>query len=755
MSDIVLSAGVRQNLLALQNTAQLMSLTQNRLATGKKVNSALDNPSSFFTSQALSFRASDLNSLLDAIGQGQKILEAADKGLTSLTKLVESAKATARQARQAPQPQATYAAVNANSDISLPANLNGNEVIGTFTGNVGAPVNNLSAQAINLSFTNQAETLGQVDGAGLGATLGVGNGGNLVLSVGATDHTIALADGDDITAIVNKINAVTGASAANVIQASNNGGQLRLTALNADVDFTINATSTNATTTALGLTEGNSYNSTSLLDRVVAAGGTAGDTLAISVNGGTAQTVTFTTAAGANNVSTIAEFNAWLQGLTGGASGTISGTTFTLTNPAGNTNTLGLTVTGATNGVGIKTALGLTAARAAGQTGGLGTGTTRTFNSAATLADLDPTNLLAGGNLNITVNGSSQTVGLAAGDRLDDIITKLRANATLDNNLTFTNASGELQITAKNADVDFTINANNVSAALTLTTDNVTARTVNSTSLFDLLATKLGGVNAAQGSTLTVGVNGGAAQTLTFGTGATEISTLAELSTALTNLSGVSATLVGTALNLQVNSGNSPTSLTLGGTAITAFGLASGTTSGAQTLGANNAVRTNLQSDYNNILAQVDALVKDASYNGINLLNGDNLKIVFNENGTSSLTITGVTFDSAGLGLNTVAGTGFQNDAQIDTTLGQLDSALTTLRTQASKFGSSLTTVQVRQEFTKQMIATLQTGADQLVLADTNEEGANLLALQTRQQLSTTALSLSAQADQAVLRLFG
>ena len=83
-----------------------------------------------------------------------------------------------------------------------------------------------------------------------------------------------------------------------------------------------------------------------------------------------------------------------------------------------------------------------------------------------------------------------------------------------------------------------------------------------------------------------------------------------------------------------------------------------------------------------------------------------------------------------------------------------LDGALSDLRSQAAKFGSNLTTVQTRQDFTKNMVNTLQTGADALVLADTNEEGANLLALQTRQQLSTTALSLSAQADQAVLRLF-
>jgi flagellin-like hook-associated protein FlgL len=114
-----------------------------------------------------------------------------------------------------------------------------------------------------------------------------------------------------------------------------------------------------------------------------------------------------------------------------------------------------------------------------------------------------------------------------------------------------------------------------------------------------------------------------------------------------------------------------------------------------------------------------------------------------------------VTFDATGLGLTTIGAGHFQADDNIDTTLDELDTALSTLRDQASKFGANLTTVQTRQDFTKNLIDTLKTGADNLVLADTNEEGANLLALQTRQQLSTTALALSAQADQAVLRLFG
>ncbi|MEX0842518.1 MAG: flagellar protein, partial [Xanthobacteraceae bacterium] len=116
-SNITLSAGVRQNLLSLQNTAQLMSQTQNRLATGQKVNSALDNPGNFFTSRSLATRASDLNALLDSVGQAQQTLKAADDGLSSLTKLVESAKSIAQQARQAPQAASTvYSAFTVTGD---------------------------------------------------------------------------------------------------------------------------------------------------------------------------------------------------------------------------------------------------------------------------------------------------------------------------------------------------------------------------------------------------------------------------------------------------------------------------------------------------------------------------------------------------------------------------------------------------------------------------------------------------------------
>ena len=102
MSSIVLSASVRQNLLSLQSTADLLSTTQNRLATGNKVNSALDNPTNFFTAQGLNNRASDINNLLDSIGNGVQVLQAANTGITSLQKLVDTAKSIANQVLQAP-----------------------------------------------------------------------------------------------------------------------------------------------------------------------------------------------------------------------------------------------------------------------------------------------------------------------------------------------------------------------------------------------------------------------------------------------------------------------------------------------------------------------------------------------------------------------------------------------------------------------------------------------------------------------------
>ena len=169
---------------------------------------------------------------------------------------------------------------------------------------------------------------------------------------------------------------------------------------------------------------------------------------------------------------------------------------------------------------------------------------------------------------------------------------------------------------------------------------------------------------------------------------------------------------------------------------------------------SDTTIRSSLATQFGAIKTQIDKLAGDSGFNGINLLNGNNLTVTLNESGTSSVTITAVTYDSAGLSVNN-ANNNWGTSADIALAGTDLTGALTKLRSQAQAFGSNLSTVQIRQDFTKAMINTLQTGSDSLTLADSNEEGANLLALQTRQQLSTTALSLASQASQAVLRLFG
>jgi flagellin len=259
-------------------------------------------------------------------------------------------------------------------------------------------------------------------------------------------------------------------------------------------------------------------------------------------------------------------------------------------------------------------------------------------------------------------------------------------------------------------------------------------------------------VAAVAAGTLTIQVGNGPVQTLTFGAGG--IQTQADLTTALAGVTGVTATF-NASEQIELSSTTSD-AITIGGTAatLTSLGFTAGTVQPTATVNTPSDSRASLQADFNSLLTQITELAGDASFNGVNLLDSDDLSVTFNEDGSSSLTIAGVDFSAAGLGINTVTGDGFQVDANIVAALDELEAAVTTLRTQATAFGSNLSIVQARQDFTKNLINVLQVGSDNLVLADTNEEGANMLALNTRQQLSTVALSLAAQADQNVLQLF-
>lgn len=197
----------------------------------------------------------------------------------------------------------------------------------------------------------------------------------------------------------------------------------------------------------------------------------------------------------------------------------------------------------------------------------------------------------------------------------------------------------------------------------------------------------------------------------------------------------------------------------LDGAAVTVSGSAGGKVStlfGGATLtaaAATNTTRKDLAAQFDALRTQIDQLAADSGYNGINLLDNGNLKVQFNETNTASINISGVKFNANGLGI-ALSTNKWQSDKDIEDSIKNLTGALTALRNQSSTFGSNLSVVQTREDFTKNMIDTLETGSDMLVLADQNEEAAKLVTLNTRQQLANTALSLATQAEQSVLRLF-
>ncbi len=170
---------------------------------------------------------------------------------------------------------------------------------------------------------------------------------------------------------------------------------------------------------------------------------------------------------------------------------------------------------------------------------------------------------------------------------------------------------------------------------------------------------------------------------------------------------------------------------------------------------ASAADAATLATQYDEVLAQIDALAGDSGYKGVNLLESGgtgSLTVVFNEGGTSTLDVTG--FDATSTGLAVTGATDFTDAAELDTHTTELDTALGTLRTGAKSLAANSSVVTARQEFTNSMIAALQTGADNLTVADENEESANMLALQTRQQVSVAAMGITSQASQSILRLF-
>src|SRR5579871_298795 len=546
MSGIVLSASVRQNLLSLQSTADLLATTQNDLATGKKVNSALDNPTNYFTASSLDARANDISNLLDGIGNGVQVLQAANTGITSLQSLVDSAKSVANQALQTPVGYSTKSNITSGQITRSGVSVDGTDLRGLGT---------VKDTALTLgSVVNKGGATGTL--ATTDALTAIGTGGT------------ALANGD--TLVVNG-KTITFDTATTTTQTSS-------TDANGNVTFYLGTTGTAPKVSDL----------LSAID--TASGNTGTGSVASTLANSGAATSALQLHTGVNYDLTISGTALAKLGLT-----------------AGTTNHTGDTLTFASLGGGLATTV----------TFGDGTGGT-----VKTLNDLN--NVLAGDNLSASID-----------------------------------STGHLQISTSN---DY--------ASYSLPTVGGTAQN----------GTDTNGVFQASKGAVTI---------------AAPI--------------------------------KDPTS---------------------------QATRQSLVNQYNNIISQITTTAQDSSFNGVNLLNGDTLKLVFNETGKSTLSITGVTFNDAGLSLTTLtAGTDFLDNNSANNVLNALDNASTTLRSEASALGSNLSIVQIRQDFNKNLINVLQTGASNLTLADTNEEAANSQALSTRQSIAVSALALANQSQASVLQL--
>lgn len=582
-SDVVLTAALRNNLLSLQNTQSAINTTQYRLSTGRKVNSALDNPQNFFASQALNNRASDLTRLLDGIGQSIQVIKAADNGTTALTDLVNQADTIANSARDALAQGQAEAKITGSTDLSGTVDL--------------TPANGQIVAGDQLVFTVTKE-----DGSSIQIASDV-NG-----ALGAT-ATITIGANDGINDLINNINS---------IQLSNE----------------------DAAPTATG---GQAFEAS--LD-------SSGNLQIKTLNGG--------------------NFNLQFASVAATDAGDLS----------------------------LASALGF--------------------------------------------DGQARVVGTGAANANNVEISSVSDVALRSFALTYTDANGQEQTALRSTTLD-NVNESSTGAA----------------------AAAFAGLNAAADD-LTVAVNGGTQQTIDLTTAA---------GAALTIQDVVDQINTNTALNTKIQASfdestgqiqikaidASVQDIQLGVTATVSanlgFGVAAldGTGGAADTenirLAAAAADLASYESDYNRIRDQITELVTngDTGYKGTNLLNGDNLTTYFNEYRTSSLTTNGQTYTADGLGIDAA---NFSRTDTVDTALDQTRSALDSIRSFGSSLASDLSVIQTRETFTQNTINTLQEGSDKLTVADQNEEGAKLLALQTRQQLGVTSLALASQSQQSILRLF-
>jgi hypothetical protein len=360
-----------------------------------------------------------------------------------------------------------------------------------------------------------------------------------------------------------------------------------------------------------------------------------------------------------------------------------------------------------------------------------------------------------------TFSATGASIDLSTGS-LGDILTAINTitgttTASLSgNHLVLASGTGASGVTiggSSNALVALAVTTGGISSGLS---SNLTSIATTGTNLQGAASGPLSSGETLQIAATIPGTT--TATSITFGTGAGQVSTLNDLNTQLA-ANDLQASIDSTGV-ITISTSNNAASRTVGTITGSASGagkaFASVTAGGAAPVADPNsqATRNSLVAQYNQVIQNINTTAQDSSFNGINLLNGDTLNLTFDETGASTLSITGVTFGATGLGLANLSATAdFRDNNSANGVLTKLTQASTVLRTEASALGSNLSVVQIRQDFNKNLINVLQTGASNLTLADTNEEAANSQALSTRQSIAVSALSLANQSQQSVLQL--
>ena len=660
MGGISLTASMRSNLLSLQNISGQVSSTQNKLATGNKVNSAIDNPSSYYTALSLNNRADDLNALLDSMSQAVSTIKAATTALESATEFLEQAKAVANQALEQAIPS--------------------KEQLQNMVGENGAIVS--TAQELRDAIAAGKETICVYSAIDLGDISQTGG-----LELKENQKLVGVGYFGNYDTDINKFSSITATAktAKNLISITKNGCEVS--------DLSVNYTNevTSGGTSAIYVTgqSGKQYQS-SLHNLDVNA----------NFSNDNAQEKSAISIVAELQTSITGKINIQSQGRT--TYGIYISNRGTLDIRNGSQINI---KTNGRSGIGINSS-----------------------NATVNISDGVGMNIQNIGELG---KGIISGVGSIININEDaDIRIKSQAYGLWAESGGTFNIDGKLYL---NVGHD-AIRNNKWGAGSTIN--------INSSAQIYAIGTILNGADYGQGANI---MNIAAGAKLAFEKdGKTDWYEVKEKyhdeNTSNTIDNKITADDVKDKLNLETTSAwDLPEKVEI---------------DFEDSNSSDETAKQDLSGDskqYQEIINQYDSLIKDAGYKGINLLQPERLTVKFNEDNTAALEVQGKDMSSKALGFTIFE---WQTQGDINASIEELTSAINSIRNYSSELGNNYNIITTRQDFTESLVNVLTEGADKLTLADMNEESANMLALQTRQQLAINSLSLASQASQSILKLF-